>query len=61
MDLSQSFYFADWLVLFSVYSTYEQHHYMIFNILWEMVLSSNIRMKTDAANVLKVIVRASFN
>nr|GME05259.1 lisH domain and HEAT repeat-containing protein KIAA1468 homolog isoform X1 [Ipomoea batatas] len=36
--------------------TYEQHHYMIFNILWEMVLSSNIRMKTDAANVLKVIV-----
>ncbi|XP_019154872.1 PREDICTED: lisH domain and HEAT repeat-containing protein KIAA1468 homolog isoform X2 [Ipomoea nil] len=36
--------------------TYEQHHHMIFNILWEMVLSSNIRMKTDAANVLKVIV-----
>ncbi|CAH9132432.1 unnamed protein product [Cuscuta epithymum] len=36
--------------------TYEEHHNMIFNILWEMVLSSDISMKTDAANVFKVIV-----
>lgn len=29
---------------------------MIFNILWEMVVSSNIDMKVNAANLLKVIV-----
>ncbi|KAE8703866.1 putative non-specific lipid-transfer protein AKCS9 [Hibiscus syriacus] len=33
-----------------------EHHGMIFNILWEMVVSSNIEMKISAANILKVIV-----
>ncbi|CAK9150667.1 unnamed protein product [Ilex paraguariensis] len=36
--------------------TFEEHHKMIFNILWEMVVSSNIDMKIGAANLLKVIV-----
>ncbi|KAK9951213.1 hypothetical protein M0R45_006670 [Rubus argutus] len=36
--------------------TFEVHHGMIFNILWEMVVSSNIDMKVSAANLLKVIV-----
>lgn len=31
---------------------------MIFNILWEMVVSSNINMKIYAANLLKSIVSA---
>ncbi|XP_052489329.1 uncharacterized protein LOC105801081 isoform X1 [Gossypium raimondii] len=35
--------------------TFEEHHGMIFNILWEMVVSSNIEMKISAANILKVI------
>ncbi|XVF71570.1 hypothetical protein PTKIN_Ptkin12aG0048700 [Pterospermum kingtungense] len=36
--------------------TFEEHHGMIFNILWEMVVSSNVEMKISAANILKVIV-----
>ncbi|KAK9272038.1 hypothetical protein L1049_002407 [Liquidambar formosana] len=36
--------------------TFEEHHSMIFSILWEMVVSSNINMKISAANLLKVIV-----
>ncbi|XP_059640386.1 uncharacterized protein LOC132282661 isoform X2 [Cornus florida] len=36
--------------------TFEEHHTMIFNILWEMVVSSNINMKIGAASLLKVIV-----
>ncbi|KAA0031914.1 lisH domain and HEAT repeat-containing protein KIAA1468-like protein [Cucumis melo var. makuwa] len=38
------------------FCTFEQHHGMIFNILWEMVVSSHISMKISAANLLKVIV-----
>ncbi|GFZ18924.1 HEAT repeat-containing protein [Actinidia rufa] len=37
--------------------TFEEHHDMIFNILWEMVVSSNINMKISAANLLKVSAR----
>ncbi|KAJ6803207.1 lisH domain and HEAT repeat-containing protein KIAA1468-like protein [Iris pallida] len=36
--------------------TFEEHHGIIFNILWEMVVSSNENMKTDAANLIKVLV-----
>ncbi|KAM3712453.1 hypothetical protein ACJW31_01G181600 [Castanea mollissima] len=36
--------------------TFEEHHGMIFNILWEMVVSSNVNMKSSAANLLKAIV-----
>ncbi|GKV50230.1 hypothetical protein SLEP1_g56942 [Rubroshorea leprosula] len=36
--------------------TFEEHHSMIFNIFWEMVVSSNIEMKISAAHLLKVIV-----
>lgn len=36
--------------------TFEEHHTMVFNILWEMVVSSNMDMKINAANLLKVIV-----
>ncbi|XP_070051273.1 uncharacterized protein [Nicotiana tomentosiformis] len=36
--------------------TIDEHHNMIFNILWEMVVSSDINMKTTAANLFKVIV-----
>ncbi|KAL3032449.1 hypothetical protein AAZX31_02G084600 [Glycine max] len=35
---------------------YEENHGMIFNILWEMVVSSNASMKINAAKLLKVIV-----
>ncbi|GMI66152.1 hypothetical protein like AT5G16210 [Hibiscus trionum] len=36
--------------------TFEEHHSLIFDILWEMVVSSNIELKISAANILKVIV-----
>lgn len=36
--------------------TFEKHHGIIFNILWEMVVSSNIDMKINAANLLKAIM-----
>ncbi|MQL79844.1 hypothetical protein Taro_012293, partial [Colocasia esculenta] len=36
--------------------TFEEHHGIIFNILWEMVVSSNANMKINAANLLKVLV-----
>ncbi|CAN4083176.1 unnamed protein product [Withania somnifera] len=36
--------------------TFDEHHTMIFNILWEMVVSSDINMKATAANLFKVIV-----
>ncbi|XP_019452090.1 PREDICTED: lisH domain and HEAT repeat-containing protein KIAA1468 [Lupinus angustifolius] len=35
---------------------YEENHGLIFNILWEMVVSSNVNMKINAAKLLKVIV-----
>ncbi|XP_023547428.1 lisH domain and HEAT repeat-containing protein KIAA1468 homolog isoform X1 [Cucurbita pepo subsp. pepo] len=38
------------------FCTFERHHSMIFNILWEMVVSSHINMKISAAKLLKVIV-----
>ncbi|KAF9683958.1 hypothetical protein SADUNF_Sadunf04G0068000 [Salix dunnii] len=36
--------------------TFEKHHSIVFNILWEMVVSSNIDMKINAANLLKAIM-----
>ncbi|KAL5058769.1 hypothetical protein RYX36_030373 [Vicia faba] len=36
--------------------TREENHGMVFNILWEMVVSSNTSMKINAAQLLKVIV-----
>ncbi|WOH10287.1 hypothetical protein DCAR_0729754 [Daucus carota subsp. sativus] len=36
--------------------SFEEHHNMVFNILWEMVVSSNIYMKISAANLWKAIV-----
>ncbi|XP_039054483.1 RAB11-binding protein RELCH-like [Hibiscus syriacus] len=36
--------------------TFEEHHSLIFDILWEMVVSSNIELKISAANILKAIV-----
>ncbi|XP_010279364.1 PREDICTED: lisH domain and HEAT repeat-containing protein KIAA1468 homolog [Nelumbo nucifera] len=36
--------------------TFEEHHGIIFNILWEMVVSTNANMKISAANLLKVLV-----
>nr|XP_043616992.1 RAB11-binding protein RELCH isoform X2 [Erigeron canadensis] len=36
--------------------TYEDHHNLVFNILWEMVVSSNMDLKVNAAKLLKVIV-----
>lgn len=35
---------------------FEEHHTMVFNIFWEMVVSSNIEMKISAAHLFKVIV-----
>lgn len=36
--------------------TFEEHQVIIFNILWEMVVSSNVNMKISAANLSKVLV-----
>ncbi|XP_020252243.1 lisH domain and HEAT repeat-containing protein KIAA1468 homolog [Asparagus officinalis] len=36
--------------------TFEKHHGVIFNVLWDMVVSSNADMKIEAANLLKVLV-----
>lgn len=36
--------------------TFEEHHNMVFDILWEMVVSSDVTLKICAANLLKVIV-----
>ncbi|KAL0461994.1 UNVERIFIED_CONTAM: RAB11-binding protein RELCH [Sesamum latifolium] len=36
--------------------TFEEHHSMIFNILWDMVVSSDAHLKTSAANLWKLIV-----
>ncbi|KAF5750170.1 LisH domain and HEAT repeat-containing protein [Tripterygium wilfordii] len=36
--------------------TFEEHHGLMFNILWEMVVSTNMDMKIITANLLKVIV-----
>ncbi|GAA0139144.1 hypothetical protein LIER_00753 [Lithospermum erythrorhizon] len=36
--------------------TFEEHHNMIFNILWEMVASSSIDLKISATKLLKVLV-----
>lgn len=35
---------------------FEEHHSMIFNILWELVVSSDMNLKISAAHFLKVIV-----
>ncbi|CAL9160768.1 uncharacterized protein LOC103980791 isoform X1 [Musa acuminata AAA Group] len=35
---------------------FNEHHGVIFNILWEMVVSANVNMQTNAAVLLKVIV-----
>uniref|UniRef100_A0A2P2L9T0 LisH domain and HEAT repeat-containing protein KIAA1468 homolog n=2 Tax=Rhizophora mucronata TaxID=61149 RepID=A0A2P2L9T0_RHIMU len=40
--------------------TFEEHHAMIFNILWEMVVSSHTEMKINAANLLKILVGYPF-
>ncbi|OAY68909.1 LisH domain and HEAT repeat-containing protein, partial [Ananas comosus] len=36
--------------------TFEEHQGIVFNVLWEMVVSSNVNMKTNAATLLKVLV-----
>ncbi|KAL1356354.1 hypothetical protein AAHE18_05G178500 [Arachis hypogaea] len=36
---------------------YEENHGMVFDIIWNMVVSSNEEIKTSAANLLKVIVQ----
>lgn len=38
------------------FCTFEEHHAVIFNILWEMVVSTHINMKISAAYLLKIIV-----
>ncbi|KAL1360871.1 hypothetical protein AAHE18_04G209400 [Arachis hypogaea] len=35
---------------------YEENHGLIFTILWEMVVSTNVNMKINAAKLLKAIV-----
>ncbi|CAM0881248.1 unnamed protein product [Alopecurus aequalis] len=35
---------------------FEEHHGVIFNILWEMVVSSDTNLKTSAADLLKALV-----
>ncbi|XP_047954167.1 RAB11-binding protein RELCH [Salvia hispanica] len=36
--------------------TFEENHSIVFNILWEMIASSDEMLKISAANILKVIV-----
>lgn len=40
-------------------STFEEHHGTIFNILWEMVVSSDPDLKANAAALLKALVSFS--
>ncbi|GKA59212.1 lisH domain and HEAT repeat-containing protein KIAA1468 [Tanacetum coccineum] len=35
---------------------FEEHHNLVFNIIWEMVVSSNMDLTINAANLLKAIV-----
>lgn len=35
---------------------FTEHHAIIFNILWEMVVSSNTNMKISAVYLLKILV-----
>ncbi|XP_076882453.1 uncharacterized protein LOC143530932 [Bidens hawaiensis] len=35
---------------------FEEHHNLVFNVLWEMVVSSNMDLKVNAAKLLKMIV-----
>ncbi|XP_031397965.1 RAB11-binding protein RELCH isoform X2 [Punica granatum] len=53
---SQSKHTAEIFYAVRFLCSFEGHHTMIFNILWEMVVSSNTDMKVNAANLLKVIV-----
>lgn len=46
-------------VLLKHYSTFEEHHNMIFGILWEMVVDSTAELKINAAKLLKTIVSFS--
>ncbi|KAE9612784.1 putative transcription factor interactor and regulator LisH family [Lupinus albus] len=62
-NINLSFIFVKFIVLFPLShehllkcSIYEENHSMVFNILWEMVVSSNVNMKINAAKLLKVIV-----
>ncbi|KAL4180966.1 hypothetical protein AMTRI_Chr12g234990 [Amborella trichopoda] len=36
--------------------TFGEHQSIVFNILWEMVVSFNVTMKTSAANLFKVLI-----
>ncbi|GKB79550.1 armadillo-like helical domain-containing protein, partial [Tanacetum coccineum] len=40
---------------------FEEHHNLDFHILWEMVVSSNMDLKINAANLLKAIIWALDN
>lgn len=44
------------LTLSMLCSMFEEHHNMVFNVLWEMVVSSNMDLKVNAAKLLKMIV-----
>ncbi|KAJ0753898.1 putative transcription factor interactor and regulator LisH family [Helianthus annuus] len=35
---------------------FEEHHNLVFNVIWEMVVSSNMDLKVNAAKLLKMIV-----
>ncbi|MFS7973438.1 putative RAB11-binding protein RELCH [Helianthus anomalus] len=37
-------------------SLFEEHHNLVFNVIWEMVVSSNMDLKVNAAKLLKMIV-----
>ncbi|KAJ4972514.1 hypothetical protein NE237_005688 [Protea cynaroides] len=62
--LVQSIMKEDWPINFNAeiidavrfLCTFEEHHGIVFNILWEMVVSANVNMKISAANLLKVLV-----
>ncbi|CAA6673224.1 unnamed protein product [Spirodela intermedia] len=47
---------AQYLRKLLVQNTMEGHHAIIFNILWEMVVSSNTNMKISAVYLLKILV-----
>ncbi|KAI4389323.1 hypothetical protein MLD38_001560 [Melastoma candidum] len=36
--------------------TFEEHHAMIFNVVWDMVVSTSTSMKVNAAHLLKAVV-----
>ena len=54
-------YILNKMIIFCLfYSTFEEHHSIIINVLWELVVNSNADVKISAAMIMKILVGALF-